>query len=347
MNQANILRGAVEAVRARLPTGWKASVRTLSGARDTGADAVLDITAPDGSKARLLVEAKSALVPRAAIEIAAKLARVSPDPGLVVAPFLSAATQDRLRAAGVNYLDLTGNMRIVLSRPALFLETQGASVDPSPSREPGRSLKGAKAGRIVRALCDFPEPLPISDLAGKAQVDISYASRMVTWLAREALLDRRPRGAVERVDKPALIRRWAGDYGVLTSNDAVSYLEPRGLDNLVKAITGGAFRGKYAATGSLAGSRLAPVAPPRLAMLYVENQVAAAKALNLRPVDSGANVMLLTPFDDVVFERTSTIDGLRTVAASQAAVDLLTSPGRAPSEADAIIETLAKTRDGR
>lgn len=61
----------------------------------------------------------------------------------------------------------------------------------------------------------------------------------------------------------------------------------------------------------------------------------------IRPTETGANVMLLAPFDDVVFERTWKDGGLTFVAASQAAVDLLTSPGRAPSEAEAILEQLA------
>ena len=65
------------------------------------------------------------------------------------------------------------------------------------------------------------------------------------------------------------------------------------------------------------------------------------RALKLRPTETGANVMLLAPADDVVFERTWKDGGLTLVAASQAAVDLLTSPGRAPSEAEAILEQLA------
>ena len=62
-------------------------------------------------------------------------------------------------------------------------------MDPSPGDAPGRSLRGPKAGRIVRALCDFPTPLSISDLAAKAGVDVSYASRMVEWLARKVGAD--------------------------------------------------------------------------------------------------------------------------------------------------------------
>ena len=195
----------------------------------------------------------------------------------------------------------------------------------------------------MRALCDFPPPLPISDLAVKAKVDISYASRLVEWLSREALLERRPRGPVQSVDRAALIRRWAQDYEVLTSNDARGYLDPRGLDNLIRGLSDGAIRGKYALTGSIAANRIAPIAPPRLAMLYVDNFGSAAAALKIRPTETGANVMLLAPFDDVVFERSWKDGGLTLVAPSQAAVDLLTSPGRAPSEAEAILERLAGT----
>jgi len=54
-------------------------------------------------------------------------------------------------------------------------------------------------------------------------------------------------------------------------------------------------------------------------------------------VEVGANVRLLLPFDDVVFERTTDRDALTLAAPSQIAVDLMTSPGRGPSEAEALV----------
>jgi hypothetical protein len=112
------------------------------------------------------------------------------------------------------------------------------------------------------------------------------------------------------------------------------------VDNLVRALSGGAFGGRYALTASIAANRIAPIAPARLAMLYVDDVGSAATALKIRPTEAGANVMLLSPFDNVVFERTWQDKGLTIVAVSQAAVDLLTGPGRAPSEAEAILERL-------
>jgi hypothetical protein len=343
MNEAQLVKDALRAVEQRLPRGWKARLKAAP-VRGGRPDAVLDIVAPDGTKARLVVEAKATLVPRNVAALKAQLASYSSDPGLVVASFLTPSTRERLRDSNMNFVDLTGNVRLSLSRPGLYVETEGAVDDPSPVREPGRSLRGPKAGRLVRALCDFAPPLSISDVAAKAKVDISYASRLVEWLAREALVERRTRGAVLSIDKAALIRRWATNYSVLKSNDATGYLDPRGLENLVQRVAGGALRRKYAVTGSIAANRIAPVAPARLAMLYVDDVSAAAKALNLRPTDAGMNVMLLAPFDSVVFDRTWIADRLTLVAPSQAAVDLLTSPGRGPSEGDAVLESMGLRR---
>ncbi|NNN22532.1 MAG: hypothetical protein HKL80_11100 [Acidimicrobiales bacterium] len=61
------------------------------------------------------------------------------------------------------------------------------------------------------------------------------------------------------------------------------------------------------------------------------------------PADRGANVVLLNPFDRVVYERT-TIENtnIRYVAPSQAAVDCLTGNGRMPSEGTALIDWMVE-----
>jgi hypothetical protein len=79
-------------------------------------------------------------------------------------------------------------------------------------------------------------------------------------------------------------------------------------------------------------------------MVYVDDEEKAATKLGLQLAESGANVMLLSPFDDVVFDRPSIDKGITFVAPSQAAVDLLTSPGRGPAEAEAILEVLGRQK---
>jgi hypothetical protein len=340
MNEARLLKEGLRVLRDRLPPGWNQEA-VFGGVRAPDQpDVVLRITGPDGVKARVLVEAKNRVFPRDVAQLKTRFGRDSAGPNLVVTGFLTPITRRRLQEEGLNYLDVTGNLRLILSRPGLYLETAGASEDPSPGEASARSLRGPRAGRLVRALCDFPLPLTISGVASKAGVDVSYASRLVELLARDGVLTRVPRGPVEAVNRAGIIRRWAEDYSVLKSNNARSFLDPRGLDNLVRRLPESRFR--YAVTGSLAANRLAPIAPARLAMVYVEDDEMAADTLGLRPADAGPNVMLLTPFDSVVFDRTSSDKGTTFVAPSQAAVDLLTSPGRGPAEAEAILEWIAR-----
>jgi hypothetical protein len=71
----------------------------------------------------------------------------------------------------------------------------------------------------------------------------------------------------------------------------------------------------------------------------------AAKKLDLRPAESGANVVLLEPFDKLVFERTRQAAGLTTVALSQCVVDLLTGSGREPAQADALLSWMRKNEN--
>jgi len=325
-----------QALEDRLPPGWQALLRANdAGTAVPEADGIIQLTSPDGGRVLVMVEAATRVSPRDVSKLNARLGRYAGAETLLMAPFLSRATQRRLREAAQNYLDLTGNIRLTIARPGLYVEAAGADEDPSPSDEVRRTLRGSKAGRLVRALCDYPPPLSLSDLAAKAGINIGYASRLVDWLARQDVITRRARGPVEAVDRAALIRRWADDYDVMRSNVVASFLDPRGLSHTTQRLSEIDLR--YAVTGSLAASRLAPVAPPRLAMIYVTAIDAAASLLKLQPVEVGANVMLLLPFDDVVFERTTDRDALTLAAPSQIAVDLMTSPGRGPSEAEALV----------
>jgi hypothetical protein len=339
MREANLLARGEKLLGQRLPTGWTKKISVLRGTRQK-AGALLRIASPDGTQAELAVEVKARLFPRDAPELRRRLDSTKERTGLIITEFLTPSAKRRLTEEDLNYLDLTGNVRLVLSRPGLFIETEGATTDPNPAEKGGRSLRGAKAGRIVRALCDFAPPLTVSDLAVKAGVDVSYASRLLEWLAREGLLTRVIRGPVEAIDRTRMIRRWADDYSVLKSNEARSFLDPRGPANLLRRLPTSGIR--YAVTGSFAANRLAPVAPARLAMVYLDDPEQAANDLNLTATDTGANVMLLTPFDEVVFDRTRTDESVTYVAPSQAAVDLLTSPGRSPAEGEAVLEWMAR-----
>jgi hypothetical protein len=72
-------------------------------------------------------------------------------------------------------------------------------------------------------------------------------------------------------------------------------------------------------------------------MIYINHVDTAVRFLDVRETDLGANLLIAEPFDTVVFDRTDTVDGLRLVAPSHAACDLLTASGRMPSAGEELL----------
>jgi len=114
-----------------------------------------------------------------------------------------------------------------------------------------------------------------------------------------------------------LLERWSRDYRFACNNVTISALAPRGIDDLVSRLRNADEDFDYAVTGSLAAQRLAPYAPARAAAIYLRDFDRALAHLDLRPIDSGANVLLVAGDLDVVFERTNDDDGMRAVTPSR------------------------------
>lgn len=337
---------AVAWLSERLPSSWKVerSQRALAnpgGLPPTVLDATIDISSSN-MVATLAVEARRSLDPRDVERLLPGLGRtIRALAGyisiLVVAPWLSTRTRELLAAERINYVDLTGNALIRLENPALYLETTGSTRNPRPSEEGGARVRGPKAGRLIRLLTDVRPPYRVTELASAAGLATGYVSRLLDALDREALVERSRRGQVESVDYRGLLRRWAESYDVLKSNEAQTFLAPPGASALMAALAERTTSLRMAVTGSFAAVRLAPVAAPALAILYCDDTRAARDRLGLIPADEGANVVLLQPFDRVVWDRTTEDAGVTYVAPSQIAVDCLTGTGRMPSEGEALL----------
>ncbi|MHB1538378.1 MAG: type IV toxin-antitoxin system AbiEi family antitoxin [Solirubrobacteraceae bacterium] len=349
-SEAGLLEGVAALLRQRLPEGWRLELE--AGGGDPRVDGVWKLRAPDGAAVRILVEAKPQLATRDVGPVLERLAAARAAIGgqqpvalMLASRYLAPQTQQRIQRDGGAYADLTGNMRLALELPALFLRDVGAHSDPW--RGPGRprgSLKGAAPARVVRALVDFKPPVSVPQLAARSGASIGATYRVVDLLEREELVEREPRGPIATVAWRALIERWSRDYDFQRSNDLLSCLQPRGLPALLDALrTQKTLR--YALTGALAIEDELSYAPPRLAMLYVENPEQAIPLLDLRPVETAANVLLARPLSDVSFDRLQQINGLRAAAKSQIAADLLTSAGRGPSEAQALLDWMQANQD--
>lgn len=344
--EADVLRAAADVLRARLPPTW--TLESQMPGRDRGVDAVFRVRAPDGSEVIALVEAKRLLNTRDVPAVLERLRQLPtiPEGGpvafVLVARYLAPPTRERIIESGAGYIDVTGNVYLASDRPALLLRDRGA--DRDPWRGPGRprgTLKGTAAARVVRALIDFAPPYSVPELAKRADASAGAAYRVIEFLEERNVVERAERGRITNVRWRAVLERWSSDYGFARSNTIATFLEPRGLGVLRDRL-----REKpeleYAITGSMAAEAVAPYAPTRLAMIYVRDVGAAENALGLRSTTAGANVALAVGEYDVTFERSRFVDGLRYAALSQVAVDLLSGPGRNPSEAVALLDWMER-----
>ena len=347
-SQRLIARRVEQFLAERLPPGWSLQAEHEVSTRNVRLDLVVRIASPSGAQAALTVEVKRTVVPRDVGRVVDEIALLTGHAlpaavPMVAASYLSPRSRELLEALGVGYIDTTGNARIEVPEPGLFISTSGADRDPWPQDDELQSLRGRGAARAVRAIIDRAPPFGVRELAAANDTSAATVSRVLELMERDDIVRRERRGPVLSIDWQAAIRRWAQDYDQTASNTASTHLEPRGISALERALTQSELR--YAATGALAAQRFDPIAPARLAALYVDDAYEAADRLRLREADAGANVMLLEPFDPVVFDRCVTRDGLRCVAPTQLAVDLLTGPGREPPQGEELLRWMQDNED--
>jgi hypothetical protein len=270
---------------------------------------------------------------------------------MLVAPFISPTTRAQLDQRGIGWFDSTGNLRLGLDRPAVFLDRVGA--ERSGFRDPEdrllKSLRGPAAAAVVLELCETPLPVGVRELAERAQVSVATSARVLELLDREAVVDRNEDGAVISVRKRSLVDRWTQDYKVMASNEVIAALDPRGLSNTLKKLPAAGAR--VAVTGSAAARAylpddVTPVSPLVSLSLYADDPMGLIDQLGLKTVERGANVLVMRPYDNVVHAKSRTVAGIEYAPPAQVVADLVTGPGRSSEEAEQLMAVLESNEQG-
>ena len=346
LEEKELVDRAIAWLREALPATMsvKRSDRASNLSEQTMGDGAIDLVAKNGMSATLVLEAKRSFSPRdvertLGPQLTRRLRAMAFNvPILVISEWLSPRTRELLREQGINFLDLTGNALISLDNPVVvYIRSTGASQAPKSVTRGQVGLRGPKAGRIVRLLIDVRPPYGVREIAAASGVVVSWVSRLLESMDRDALIERSARGRVESVDIPRLLRRWAEAYDVFVTNETRTFLAPQGAGQALERLRSEALVGRVAITGSFAAVRLAPVAGPAMLVAYSDDVDRVSRALDLLPADEGSNVALLRPSDTVVWDRSSVDDGLLYVAPSQSAIDCLTGNGRMPAEGEGLM----------
>jgi hypothetical protein len=288
-----------------------------------------------------------ALTPQRAEEVAIAVRRRAREAGasgaMVVATYVSPRAAEVLARHNIGYVDSSGNCRLVSE--SFFLERTGTS-NAYPETGGLRSLFTPGAERVMRAILDprfAGRHWTLRDLAAASfpGVSLGQAHKVAKLLEEQAFLHRKGGGL--QLHNPAnLLDEWRDHYR-FKRNRAARFYSPLDLDTLKDRFRSlGPHCGQLGRWGALASftaaSVLAPyVRQPRFFAYWRGERAALDAALELKPVDSGDNVVIYDPYDDGVFYP---FEGVADAVTGplQTYLDVSASPARGEDAAEAIRE---------
>lgn len=285
----------------------------------------------------IVSEVKNSGQPRLAKEAINQLYRYNVDwpnaYSVFIAPYISESTAQICKEQNVGYIDLSGNCFLKFSK--YFISKEGKPNTRAKKRDL-RSLYSPKAERVLRVLLANPEEKwKLQKLAKEADVSIGQASNV-----KKLLLDREWINVTSdglELEKPEfLLNEWQKNYSFRRNKRYDYYsLEDNNSLEIKLAQTCKNDNVKCALTGFSALERLSPYIFNQRVMAFIEKNVEnIADALNLKKVDSGANLMLLEPYDQGVFYDTKSFDSVNVATPIQTYLDLQGFRGRGQEAAE-------------
>jgi hypothetical protein len=312
---------------------------------DIRADWVGKLRLPAGERF-IFLEAKSAGQPRLVRDAVNQLLRSSrkyPDALCIVgAPYITPEAASIAVQDGMGYLDLAGNCRLVLD--GVYIRREGWP-NKFAKRRDLKSLYSPKAERVLRTmLLDPRHQWKIEGLAAAAKVSIGQASNVKRLLGDREWIARQP-GGIALTQPAKLLEEWADNYRY-SRNTVTDFFSLEPLSKIEEQLAGTAkqLNIEYALGGFSAAARMAPMVRYQRAAAYVKGDIdKIAKRMALKPVSSGANLSLITPYDGGVLAGSQEIDGMRVASAVQTYLDLHGAKGRGQEAAQAIFDGVIKT----
>lgn len=304
-------------------------------------DFTLRILTPDYKKT-LIGEIKISGQPRVVREAVNQLFRyreVMPQAGLIfVAPYVSMESAKICEQEGVSYVDFAGNC--LLTFDSVYIKNQG-NPNPFSEKRELRSLYSPRATRVLRALLAYPRKFwKLQELSEMAQVSLGQASNIKKILENKEWLVKQKEG-LQITFPEKVLGEWVSHYHYRQNSLRECY-SLRDAEEFEKfaAVTLKKKKITYAFTGFSAAARMASMVRYKRVMLFVPEsyQDEALSLLELKEVSNGANVNLLSPYDNGVFFYATEKDGLSIVSPIQTFLDLSSYRGRGEEAAQEILD---------
>ncbi len=267
---------------------------------------------------------------------------------LVATPFMGESGRARCDEAGVGWFDLSGNASI--RAPGLRITIDGR---PNAYVRRGRPSTpfAPKAARVTRTLLmRYPDALRQSEIAKATRLSEAYTSMITRRLVDDRLVDRLEDNRVRAHDPEMLLDAWAEDYrfdqhqvtrGTVAARSGEALLE-RVASAFGTTSAGPSDEVPYAATGLAAAWLHQPFAGFRTVTVFTRRRPArdTLDALGFIDEPRGANLCIVVPKDDGVFDGAKTTTGIVATHPVQTYVDLRGQPERADEAAEHLRRTV-------
>ncbi len=330
-----LLRQASDSIKIQ-PVEFPSDVKEI--------DFVLRATLVTGEEVHLLVSVQTSAEPRHIRQSCAQLQSVTHLFPLSYCMILTPSISERARKIceenGVGYVDLHGNAFVKFG--GIFIRTTASKKEVRRRGRP-KSLFAPISTRVIRTLLIEPRRRwKLSELAAVAHVSLGHIHKVKQELLTQEFIEEGREKSFFLKDPPGLLNAWQETYNYgqnqiipLFSLEKIPVIEEK-IKQYCDAEKVG-----YALTLFSGALRLAPFVRQNVAAFYFfGDREALQQKLNLKQVDSGANVLLLIPYDEGVFHGVQEVDGYKIVNSIQLYLDLHSYGGRGREQAEFLREKL-------
>jgi len=262
---------------------------------------------------------------------------------IVASSYLSEKSREICRKLNVGYIDLTGNIFIDLPYIHIEKESEKAKI---AEKKRQKNLFSPISTRIIRTLLVYPSSdWSIKSLSNKTGASLGYTHRVVERLLDEKILYRDNNFRLKLKDPKQLLEEWSGNYFYKQNTIYPLYTFEKNKDSFFKKLShiSRSNNLKYALTLHSGAHLIAPYVRFTEIHFYIDSSLETWKEkLDLRPVESGANIYLLKPYDMGIFQDIQTINGLKVVSNIQLYLDLYNYPKRGREQAEFLREKKLK-----
>ena len=255
---------------------------------------------------------------------------------LLVVPYMSPAGRRRCTAAALDWLDLSGNAHI--KAPELVVRVEGHK---NRFARPGRpdTAFAPRGSRVARWLLIEPRRFkPQGELAQLTRLNRGYVSRVLAKLHEMGLVERSKAG-VRTTDPDRLLDAWRDEYRFDRHRRLAGHVTSTRQQSVSELVANAcAEHGlRYSLTGLSAAWSRTQFTRYRLTTVYVARTLPnMLEQIGFDPEPRGANLWLVVPYDEGVFDGASVVNSLNCVHPVQNYLDLDAHPERSREAAEGL-----------